>query len=264
MTVKAGAQVARLSGTVGARIDGVDVRDLDERTFAWLKEQLLRHHVLVFPAQVLTPEDEVAFARRWGPISIHPYVEPLDGHPEVLEVVDPTNRIASQWHQDQTYVERPPAITMLMSRVLPDAGGDTMFANQHVAFEELSHGMRQLLLGLRAVHRGTERAADAGLSRVDVEHSHPVAPRHPVSGRRALFVNPDYTVRIEGWTDAESRPLLDYLYRWSSRPELTCRHTWAMGDFVLWDNRSLLHCVVPDATGPRLLHKVTVAGDVPR
>ena len=85
-----------------------------------------------------------------------------------------------------------------------------------------------------------------------------------MSGRRALFVNPDYTVRIEGWTEAESQPLLDHLYRWSTRAELTCRHTWTMGDFVLWDNRSLLHCVVPDATGPRLLHKVTVGGDVPR
>ena len=257
--------VTRLSGTVGARIKGVDlVGGLDDATFGWLREQLLRHHVLVFPAQDMTPDDEVAFARRLGPISVHPYVPPLDGHPEVLEVVDPTHRIATQWHQDQTYLERPPALTMLVARVLPETGGDTVFANQHAAFASLSAGLRELLTDLRAVHRGTERAAEAGLEPTLVEHSHPVAPRHPVSGRRALFVNPDYTVRIDGWTEDESAPLLDHLHRGAGRPELTCRHTWQMGDFVLWDNRSLLHRVVPDVTGPRLLHKVTIAGDVPR
>lgn len=254
--------VVRLSGTVGARISGIDVRACDDDTFAFLREQLLAHRVLVFPEQALTPDDEVAFARRWGAISVHPYVPGLDGHPEVLEVVDPTHRIARNWHQDQTYLERPPAITMLMSRVLPEAGGDTMFADQHAAFEQLSPAMQTTLLGLRAVHRGTERARDAGLAPVDVEHAHPVVPRHPVTGRRMLFVNPDYTVRIDGWTEAESRPLLEFLYGWCSRAEITCRHRWSAGDFVLWDNRNLLHCVVPDATGPRLLHKVTILGDV--
>jgi taurine dioxygenase len=255
------ARLTRLSGTVGARIEGLDLRELTDAVFTWVQQQLLVHQVLVFPGQALTPDDEVAVARRFGPISIHPYVPPLDGHPEVLEVVDPTNRIARNWHQDQTYLERPPAITMLMARVLPEAGGDTMFADQHAAFEQLSPALQRTLCGLRAVHRGTERAADAGLSRVDVERTHPVAPRHPVTGRRMLFVNPDYTVRFEGWTDDESRPLLEQLYRWASRNEITCRHRWRAGDFVLWDNRNLLHCVVPDATGDRLLHKVTVLGE---
>jgi taurine dioxygenase len=257
------ATVVPLSGSVGARITGIDVNALDAEIFAWLQEQLHRHHVLVFPGQEIGPDEEVAFARRFGPISVHPYVKPLAGYPEVLEVIDASHHIATHWHQDQTYLERPPAITMLMSRVLPEAGGDTMFANQHLAFETLSPGMQKSLLGLRAVHRGTERAADAGLTTNDVEHSHPVAARHPDTGRPALFVNPDYTVRFEGWTEEESKPLLDFLYRWSSRPEISCRHTWTMGDFVLWDNRSLMHRVVADATGPRLLHKVTVAGDVP-
>jgi taurine dioxygenase len=252
--------ITRLSGHVGASVDGVDVRELDDASFELVRQLLMTHHVLVFPGQQLSPGDEVDFARRFGPISIHPYVKPLEGHPEVLEVVDPTNPVARNWHQDQTYLEHPPAITMLMSRVLPDAGGDTMFANQHVAFESLSAGMQDLLKTLRAVHRGTARAADAGLSPSQVEFAHPVAPVHPVTGRHMLFVNPDYTVRIDGWTEEESGPLLDYLYGWATRPELTCRHRWTMGDFVVWDNRSVLHCVVPDATGDRLLHKVTVAG----
>jgi taurine dioxygenase len=258
------ARSTRLGGTLGARIDGLDLaRELDTGTFAWLREQLLAHHVLVFPGQDMAPEDEVAFARRWGAISVHPYVKGLPGHPEVLEVIGASHRIAVNWHQDQTYRAKPPAITMLLARTLPEAGADTMFANQHAAFAQLSPALQETLVGLRAVHRGTERAADAGLSMVDVEQTHPVAPRHPETGRRMLFVNPDYTVAIDGWTDAESRPLLEQLYRWSTRPEFTFRHRWSPGDFVLWDNRNLLHCVVADATGDRLLHKVTVEGDVP-
>jgi len=248
---------------VGIEVDGLDVRDLDDTTFGPVRELLDEHHVVVFHGQDLTPDDEVAFARRLGPISVHPYIPPLAGHPEVLEVVGADHRIAVNWHQDQTYLPCPPAVTMLLARVLPERGGDTMFADQHLAFETLSPGLRAALEGMRAVHRGTEKAADAGLRPVDVEHSHPVAPRHPVSGRRALMVNPDYTVRLDGWTEADSTRLLDFLYAWSSRPEISCRHRWSPGDFVLWDNRSLAHRVVPDASGPRLLHKVTIAGTEP-
>ncbi len=265
MTATGERKITRLSGTLGARIDGLDLaRPLDPETFGWLRARFLEHHVLVFPSQDMTPDEEVAFARHWGEISVHPYIRPLEGHPEVLEVVDPRHPIARTWHQDQTYLERPPLLTMLMARVLPEAGGDTMFANQHKAFDDLSDGLQRLVLGLRAVHRGTESAAaDAGLTRVQVEHAHPVAPRHPVTGRPALFVNADYTLRIEGWSEPESRPLLDLLYRAGSRAEISCRHRWSPGDFVLWDNRCVLHRVVPDATGDRVLHKVTVAGDVP-
>jgi taurine dioxygenase len=253
-----------LSGTLGIGVVGLDVRDLEDGTADWVRSLLDEHHVVVFSGQDLSPADEVAFARRLGPISVHPYVPPLDGHPEVLEVVGADHRIAVNWHQDQTYLAAPPAITMLVARVLPERGGDTMFADQHRAFETLSPGLQGTLLGMRAVHRGTERAADAGLRPVDVEHSHPVAPRHPVTGRRALMVNPDYTVRFDGWTEAESRPLLDLLFAWQSRPEISCRHRWSPGDFVLWDNRSVAHRVVPDASGPRLLHKVTIAGTEPQ
>jgi taurine dioxygenase len=250
-----------LTGTVGALVEHVDLRDLDDPAMDAVRALLQRHQVLAFRGQALTPADEVAFARRLGPISVHPYVKGLAEQPEVLEVIGATHHIAVNWHQDQTYRECPPALTMLMARVLPEAGADTMFADQHTAFDQLSSGMQKMLLGLRAVHRGTERAADAGLSMVDVEHVHPVVIRHPGTGRHALFVNPDYTVRFEGWTDAESAPLLRFLYEWSTRAELTYRHRWEPGDFVLWDNRNLLHRVVPDATGDRLLHKVTIAGD---
>jgi taurine dioxygenase len=252
--------VRPIAGVFGASIGGLDVvRDLDDQRFEWLRQQLTRYSVLVFHGQEMTPDEEARFARRWGTISRHPYVKPLEGHPDVLEVVDPTNRIATNWHQDQAYLEHPPALTMLMSRVLPPAGGDTMFADQHAAFEQLSPGMQATLRSLRAVHRGTEMAAAAGLEMVQVERTHPVVIRHPDTGREALFVNPDYTVGIDGWSTEESRPLLEFLYGWATRPEISCRHTWAPGDFVLWDNLNLMHRVVPDAQGPRLLHKVTIA-----
>jgi taurine dioxygenase len=249
-----------MTGTVGALVEHLDLRTIDDASMAAVRALLQRHQVLAFRGQALTPADEVAFAQRLGPISVHPYVKGLPDQPEVLEVIGATHHIAVNWHQDQTYRECPPAITMLMARVLPPTGADTMFADQHAAFEQLSPAMQQTLRGLRAVHRGTERAADAGLSMVDVEHAHPVVIRHPDTGRHALFVNPDYTVRIDGWTDAESAPLLRFLYEWSTRAEITYRHRWEPGDFVLWDNRTLLHRVVPDATGDRLLHKVTIAG----
>lgn len=253
-----------LTGSIGAQVDGVDLRHLDDTSTAVLEELLARHQVLCFAGQDLSPAEEVDFARRLGPISVHPYVPGLPSQPEVLEVVGASHHIAVNWHQDQTYRREPPAITMLAARVLPPRGGDTLFADQHAAFEQLSSGMQVFLSGLRAVHRGTERAAEAGLEPIDVEHVHPVVIRHPVTGRRALFVNPDYTVRFDGWTEAESRPLLDHLYAWATRPEISYRHRWEMGHLVLWDNLNLMHRVVADVNGDRLLHKVTISGDAPR
>ena len=254
-------RVVPMTGTVGALVEDVDLAHTDDRVVAEIRALLVRHQVLAFRGQTLTPAEQVAFARHLGPISVHRYVKGLDAQPEVLEVVGASHRIAVNWHQDQTYLARPPAITMLMARVLPPTGGDTLFADQHAAFSQLSSGMQQTLLGLRAVHRGTERAADAGLRATDVEHVHPVVVHHPETGAPALFVNPDYTIRFDGWTEAESEPLLRLLYEHASRPEISYRHRWSPGDFVLWDNRNLLHRVVPDATGDRLLHKVTIAGD---
>jgi taurine dioxygenase len=255
--------VSRLAGSVGAIVSGLDLtQDLPPRLFDELRTLLSTYHVLVFKDQELSPEGLVAFARRWGPLSVHPRLKPLDGVPEVVEVYDATHVVATTWHQDQTFLAEPPSMTMLTAVTLPEAGGDTMFANQHLAFETLSATMQGVAVQLRAQHR---RSLPDHRTNV-VEHDeavHPIAPHHPVTGRRALFVNADYTVGIDGMTAEESRPLLEFLYRHSVRPEFTCRHRWSPGDAVLWDNRSLLHAVVGDPTGPRLLHKVTMAGPRP-
>jgi taurine dioxygenase len=263
MPTRSDVRVKKLSGTVGARIDGLDVTHLDDDTFAEVQALFAEHLVLVFSDQRITPAQQVEFARRWGPISVHPGLTPIDGHPEVVEVYDPKNPIAATWHQDQTFLEEPPALSMLAARVLPESGGDTMFANQYEAFERLSPAFQEVLAGLRAVHRRTVTDPHGTVRSFDAEAVHPVAPRHPVTGRRALMVNADYTVQFEGMTPEESRPWLEHLYREATRPEISVRHSWREHDLVMWDNRALLHCVVSDASGPRLLHKVTIAGERP-
>jgi taurine dioxygenase len=252
-----------LSGTLGGEVTGLDVRGIDDPMVEQLREMLAERHLLLFRNQDLTPREHADFAAKFGPLSVHPRLRAIDEAPELIEVYDPKNPIATTWHQDQTFLRCPPSSTMLVAKVLPPAGGDTMFANQHAAFEALSPPMQGIVVGLRAVHRRVARDSEGRVIEHD-EASHPVAPIHPVTGRRALFVNHDYTVAIEGFAPAESDALLALLYAHSARPEFTCRHRWAMGDVVLWDNRSLLHCVVGDATGPRLLHKATMAGDEPR
>lgn len=251
-----------LSGTLGAEVAGVDVRRVDDAMVGRLCDLLAEHHLLLFRNQDLTPREHAAFAGQFGPLSVHPRLKAIDEAPELIEVYDPKNPVATTWHQDQTFLLCPPSSTMLVARVLPPSGGDTMFANQHAAFDALSPAMQEIVVGLRAVHRRVARDSEGRVIERD-EATHPIAPRHPVTGRRALFVNRDYTVAVEGFTPSESVALLAFLYEHSSRPEFTCRHRWTMGDVVLWDNRSLLHCVVGDATGPRLLHKATMAGDAP-
>jgi taurine dioxygenase len=252
-----------LSGTLGAQVDGIDVRRVDEPTVDELRTLLARHHLLLFRGQDPSPREHASFAARFGPLSVHPRLTAIDEAPELIEVYDPKNPIATTWHQDQTFLTCPPSATMLVARVLPPSGGDTMFANQHAAFEALSPAMQAIVTQLRAVHRRVARAADGRVVEQD-EAIHPIAPKHPITERRALFVNRDYTVAVDGFTPTESDALLAFLYAHACRPEFTCRHRWDMGDVVLWDNRSLLHCVVGDATGPRLLHKATMAGDAPR
>jgi taurine dioxygenase len=153
---------------------------------------------------------------------------------------------------------------LLLARTLPPYGGDTMFANQYLAYENLSRGLRATLDGLRAVHQGTELAAEAGLERDAVTTTHPVVRTHPETGRKALFVNGNYVSGFDGWTPAESAALLAFLYAEASRNEYTWRHRWHPGDMIIWDNRCTQHAVIDDIGGQeRLLHRVTITGDVP-
>ncbi len=259
-----GVRIEAQTRAVGAIATGLDLREpLSAADFEPLRSAFLAHHVLCLRGQEITPGQQLAFAARFGRIFVHPYVPSIEGHPGVMQVSDP-HPITVTWHQDTTHSKTPPRMSLLLARRVPACGGDTLFANQHLAYEGLSPGLRRMLDGLRAVHKGTELAREKGMQPEEVSAVHPVVCSHPETGRKGLFVNADYTRHFEGWSEAESRPLLEHLYAEACRAEYCWRHRWRAGDMILWDNRSVQHRVVADVEkGERLLHRVTIEGDVP-
>jgi taurine dioxygenase len=260
--------ITPLSGALGARIDGLDLRDVDDDIMTLLNAAFLEHCVLVFPGQqAITPDQQVAFAARWG--EVHQMLTPeacLEGNLKVL-VLDFEGRKppTDKWHSDVTMEETPPKATFLLGRTIP-VGGDTIFANQYLAYEALSDGLKQLLDGLNAIHDGATFAKSGGFDPARFPSSvHPVVRTHPETGRKALFVNKSYTRHFEDWTEEESQPLLQWLYTHSVHPNFTFRHHWTEGDLIIWDNRCLQHFAVADyGTQRRTMHRVTVLGDRPR
>ena len=268
--------IRRVAGALGAEISGVDLsQDLPDEVIAEIRDALVEHQVIFFRDQRLTPERQVAFGRRFGPLNIHPYVKGMESHPEVMEVIkepaDKTN-FGGGWHSDMSFLERPAIGSILYAVELPEWGGDTLFSSQVAAYEALSQGMKATLEGLRAVHSaGREYSAQghsaqkrASMSVVEAEgavgeYVHPVVLVHPESGRRALYVNPAFTMRFEGWTKRESRPLLDFLFEHCRYEGYTCRFNWRPGSVAFWDNRQVWHFALNDYPGQRRhMRRVTV------
>jgi len=272
-------EVRPIAGACGAEIDGVSIgAELDDAAIAEIRQALLDHCVIFFHDQEFDAEQHKAFARRFGDIFVHPNYKGMQEDDEIVmvrrEPGDP-HIVGEEWHADTTMVAEPPMGAILYAIETPPYGGDTCFANQYLAYETLSDGMKRLLEGLRAVHSdrmvaGPQAGRNALRStkvREDPEwretvSAHPVVRTHPETGRKLLFVNHSYTVGFEGMTEAESRPLLDYLLEHGHRPELTCRFRWRNGSVAFWDNRSVKHLAVHDA-GPfrRLMRRVQIAGD---
>ena len=274
--------VGPLAGALGAEISGVDLaRPLGDEAFAEIHRAFLEYQVIFFRGQDMGPAAFEAFARRFGPMSPHRFLKGLGGHPNILEFVtepEDTHVFAQGWHADVTYQERPVLGAMLHAREVPPVGGDTLFANQYLAYESLSSGMRALLDGLRAVHGSAlvygakqaqfnvkdESLSTAKEAAVAAEATHPVVRTHPETGRKALFVNRAYTRHFEGMTAEESAPLLEFLYDHGGRPELTCRWRWAPGTLAIWDNRCAMHYALNDYHGTRrVMHRVSIHGDRP-
>jgi taurine dioxygenase len=272
--------IRRIAGALGAEIHGVALdRELDAETVAALRQALLDHLVIFFRDQNLPPERFLALARRFGQPIEYPFVRGIDGFPEIIQVAKlehETVNFGGIWHSDTTYLELPPMGTMLVAREVPPVGGDTLFANQYLAYEALSDGMKKLLDGLCAVNssakanttRTREDRIKSDPSRRpndDFIAEHPVVRTHPETGRKALYVNVGHTVRFSGMTEEESAPLLDYLFRHQARPEFTCRFAWRVGSLAFWDNRAAQHNPINDYHGyRRVMHRVTLAGDKPR
>ncbi|MSP02375.1 MAG: taurine dioxygenase [Acetobacteraceae bacterium] len=271
-------ELRRIGGVIGAEIPGVDLaRDLPAETIAAIRQALLDHLVVFFPGQDLTSAQYRTFATRIGTPIEYPFVPGLDGFPEITPVLKlPEQKVAfgGNWHSDTTYFAEPPMATMLLARELPAHGGDTMFANQYLAYETLSDGMKSILSGLRGVSRSDkaeasrtreDRAGSAGRNREIMIAEHPAVRTHPETGRKALYVNIAHTAYFAGMTEDESLPILRFLWQHQTRPEFTCRFAWSPGALALWDNRCAQHHAINDYDGQkRLMHRITLAGDVPR
>jgi taurine dioxygenase len=255
-----------LSGSIGVEVLGAELGKpprSGERDV--LRQALLDGDgVLVFPNQFLTPKAQHEFALMWGEPVVTPHLA-SHAYPDHLDVLRVTNMgkeraVTEQWHCDSIFLEAPPSITILAAQDLPAAGGDTMWANQYLAYDRLSTGMQRLLDGLQGVFVGDVPDPDTG-KRAEVRTLHPIIRVHPETGRKALLAGHpgDSLVCFEDMTDAESRPLLDFLYDHATQPDLIYRHKWRPGDVVMWDNRCTMHYAVHDyGDAERSLSRVTI------
>ena len=270
-------EIIPVNGGCGAEVRGVDLNTLSAADVETVADAQAAHGVVFFRDQQLTPDGQLAAARRFGPINVNRFFTPVPEQPQVAMVLkEPQHdaNVGGTWHTDHSYDEAPALGSMLYAREVPSRGGDTLFANMYRACEALSPGLRRTLEGLQAVHSsrhvfgaaghfattGDPRYANA--ERATQDSVHPIIIRHPRSGRAALYVNPAFTVGIHGWTDMESRALLDTLYRLAARPEHTCRFQWQVGSVAFWDNRATWHYALNDYPRERrLMHRVTVDGE---
>jgi len=271
-------EVRPVAGALGAEIEGVDAaQPLAAEVIAEIRQAFLDHLVIFLRNQSLTPQAQFAFARQFGEPMAYPQLKGLPDCPLITPVIKLAHErvnFGGIWHSDTAYLERPPMASMLYAVETPPYGGDTLFANQYLAYETLSEDLRKRLAGVVGVNASTK--ADASRTREDrlreagVEHKvlvgeHPVVRTHPETGRKALYVNVGHTTHFQGWTEEESQPLLRFLFAHQVKPELTCRFVWAPGSLAFWDNRCAQHNPVNDYHGyQRLMHRVTLAGDAPR
>ena len=281
-------QITPLSDVLGAEVTGIDLAGIDDATFATVREAFLKHHVLVFRDQDLSPEQQVAFSGRFGTLDIH--VQTKDQIPGLPYVQVFSTRMVDGkyvgspaagdfWHSDLSYTPTPTLCTFLHARALPQEGGDTEWSNMHRAWGTLPEETRQRIAPLRArhtynrlrnprvtvheAHRDEAKARYADISPDDAIH--PVVRTHPETGRQALYVSPRFTIGIEDMDEAEGQALLDELFAHAVRREFIYRHKWRLGDLTMWDNRCLIHLAcggVPKGQ-VRHMHRTIVRGDAP-
>ncbi len=273
-------EVRRIAGATGAEIHGVQIADdLPDATIAAIREAWLEHCVVFFRDQKDLPNDRfLAFAKRFGETVPYPFLKGVEGFPEIITVAKlehETVNFGGVWHSDTTYLEAPPMGTMLAARELPPYGGDTLFANQYLAYEALSPAMQAMLEPLRGVSDSAKadvtrtredrvKSDGSAQARQHLSAEHPVVRTHPETGRKALFVNTAHTARFAGMTEAESAGLLRFLFEHQVRPEFTCRFVWQPGSVAFWDNRCAQHNPINDYHGfRRIMNRITLAGDVP-
>ena len=268
-------QIKPLTGALGAEILGADIRDAAQ--FDVIFRAFTDHGVIAIRDQSITPEEQIAFAERFGPINVNRFFARVPGYEQIAQVLkepDQRHAIGENWHTDHSYDQAPAMCSILHCIETPEVGGDTMFASMYAAFEALSEGLKATLRQMSAWHSSrhafgavvadmeasqTGRIGNAELATQDALH--PVVIRHPLSGREALYVNGDFTTHFDGWSAEDSQPLLAHLYAHAVQPEFTCRVRYRPGTVVIWDNRATWHRAVNDYDGHRrLMHRITVEG----
>ena len=276
--------VTPAGGSAGAYVTGVDLaKPNDPDAIATIRKALLDHLVVALPGQKFNFDDMERFTDALGGKDVTPYVVPMEGRPFMIRILkEPHEKVnfANSWHTDLSYLEAPPRYTVLYCLQTPDYGGDTVWANQYMALDTLSPGLRDTLMGLNAVHSagpayGTGAYLDSVKDKMSTkiapskdayaEQTHPMVIEHPESGRAALYVNPVYTQRIDGWSKPESDSLLGHLFRNSVNENFTWRLKWAPGTLAIWDNRSTQHFALNDYHGQRReMVRTSVKGDKPK
>lgn len=268
----------------GAEITGVDLaRPPPSEILAEIKDAWARHAVVAFPDQPLSLEALEAFTQAIGPFGHDPFIAPMPGHPNVLELRrepdEKATNFGAGWHSDWSFQAEPPAATLLRSEVVPPVGGDTLFADCARAYEALSPAFQQMLAPLKAVHSASLAYGTQGVfaretekrtmkiivsPEADKTQVHPLVRTHPVTGRKALYVSPVYTRGIEGMTYAESAAILKFLYEHMTQEPFVYRHKWRPGMLLMWDNRCTVHLADGGYDGHlRVMHRTTVAGEKP-
>lgn len=271
--------VEKSCGAGGAVISGLHLsQPLDSETVAEIKRAFLDHCVIVFRDQDLSPERQMAFTRIFGKVEQHPVVRgfEIEGYPEIMVIEHKAgvfyNGKNDIWHSDVTFSETPPLGSVLHCKAAWEGFSDTMFSNQYMAYEALSEPFKRMLGGMKAEHdaallrrRMNAYAHNNQIAEIPKPAIHPVVRTHPETGRKALYVNPIYTTRLLDVSEEESKYLLDFLYQHAVRPDFVYRHRWRPGDVTMFDNRCLLHYVVPDHPRDmhRLMHRTTASGDRP-
>jgi taurine dioxygenase len=272
-------EVKKIAGALGAELTGIDLRDgLSASQAAEVRAALLEHQVIFMRRQPLTPAQFLGFARSMGQPIEYPFVKGIEGFPYIIEVKKlehETSNFGGVWHSDTTYLDVPPMGSMLLSRQVPPYGGDTLFASQYLAYEALSAEMKRIVDPLVGIN--TSAKADVSRTREDRIRSdgksenlreyrseHPVVRTHPETGRKALYVNCAHTAGIKGMSDAESAPLLQFLFQHQVKPEFTCRWAWEADAIAFWDNRCAQHNPVNDYNGfRRVMLRITLEGARP-
>lgn len=272
-------EVTPIAGALGAEISGVDLsQPLGNQTFQEVHDALMENLVIFFRDQDIDPDQHKAFGARFGELQVHPFAPHLEDHPEIIVIENDEERPSkiNNWHTDVTFMEKPPLGSILHAQQVPEAGGDTMWANMYAAYEDLSDKWQDFLSDLEAVHDFTHNFGkrllrqEGGYEKLQKAQQnfppavHPVVRTHPVTGRKGVFVNSAFTTHIDGMSQRESDAVLGFLYEHIRTPEFSCRFNWQKHSIAFWDNRCTQHYPIADYwPAERRMYRVTVNGDRP-